>query len=61
MSNIFNSELTKEEVEKIETATNDIGKFGSVEIVKSNGVIDIVKSERIRIRGGKDKSNYNKG
>ena len=59
MKNIYNNELTKEEMEEIEKAANDVGQFGSVEIIKNNGVVDIIKSERIRIRDGK--KSYHKG
>jgi hypothetical protein len=53
VSQTYNTDLTKEEMEKIKEATNDIGKYGTLEIIKNNGVIDIIKSERIRIRDGK--------
>ncbi len=55
----YNSNLTKEEIRKIEQATNDIGKYGSIEVIKNGDVIDIVKKDRVRIRDGK--SNYHRG
>lgn len=59
MKNIYNAELTEKEIEEIEKAVNNIGRFGNVEVIKNNGVIDIIKSERIRLRDGK--SNYHRG
>lgn len=59
MKNTYNIELTEKEIEEIEKAINNIGRFGNVEVIKNNGVIDIIKSERIRIRDGK--SAYHRG
>jgi hypothetical protein len=56
---VYNHELTKEEMEKIKKATSSIGKYGSIEIIKNGNVIDMIKSERIRIRDGK--RNYHRG
>jgi len=48
----YNSELTREEMDKIEKLTNEVGKYGSIEIIKNGNTIDVIKSERIRIRNG---------
>ena len=53
-------ELTKEEMEKIEEATKNIGQYGTVEIIKNGSTIDLIESKRIRIRNGKH-SSYHKG
>lgn len=58
MEKIYNGNLTKEELEKIEQAINEVGEYGSVEIKKTSGIIDIIQSKRIRI---KSKKVYNKG
>lgn len=54
----FNSELTKEEMIKIEKAVKNVGEYGTVEIIKNGCTIDLIESKRIRIRNGK---NYHKG
>ena len=39
-------------MDKIEKLTNEVGKYGSIEIIKNGNTIDVIKSERIRIRNG---------
>lgn len=57
MKKTYNNALTKEEMEKIESAVNNIGEYGTVEIIKNGNTIDVIQSQRDRIRNGY----YNKG
>lgn len=49
----YNSELTDDEMKKVEKAVRNIGEYGTIEIIKNGSTIDLIESKRIRIRNGK--------
>jgi len=58
MEKYNNLNLTKEEQDKINKELEKLGKYSSLEVIHNGNIIDLVRKERIRVRGN---NYFNKG